>query len=302
MICFCFVLLASLCASGSSLAFSQTVRRGGSSGGYLVNYFLICFLVAFFLNGIPFSAPHFSLPMSLVGAGVGVLIAALMFSLGRALQKGPSGMTFAFQNCGAVVPPLLLAVIFSKPFGFSLSWGNLVGMALVVTALVYASLGSSKSSTTQKSWILYALGAFVAQGLILSIFQWRCLLWEKGVPDHSLIPFFCTPEADLWFMPALFLCAWIYQALTFFYRERRLPNLVECVGGGLGGVANGLSTFFILKATSLATDTEKMMLFPIFTVTIILLCNLFGKFFYQEKISWKANALAVAGIVIGTAF
>ena len=238
--------------------------------------------------------------MIFIGASAGLLISLLMFTMGKALQNGPSGLTFSFQNSGAILPPLLLALIFSKPFGFSLSLGNLAGMILVIAGLFWSAIGESKVAL-RKTWVAYALLTFVVQGLILSIFQWRCLLIQEGLPTHKLIPFSCPSSSDQWFMPALFFASAIYQALYFCVAERRLPRRIEIFGGSWGGVANGLSTFFILKATRVASLDEKVMLFPLFTVMVVLLCNVYGKMFYHEKISWRANALAALGIFIGTA-
>lgn len=42
------------------------------------------------------------------------------------------------------------------------------------------------------------------------------------------------------------------------------------------------------------------MIFPIFSVTIILFCNLWGQWLYKEKVNWFANACCIGGILIGT--
>jgi hypothetical protein len=296
---FLFTLLASSAASLSSLALSKTLRRGVSLTGYLFFYFLTGLVISICLNGILLSPPPFSFPMALFGSAVGLLVALLMSLMGKALQHGPSGLTFAFQNSGAVFPPLLLAILFSKPFGFTLSAGNLIGMGLVLAGLFYAAFGRSTTPLTKK-WVIYASLALVMQSAILSSFQWRCLLIQEDLPRHLLIPCVCPECADLWFMPALFFAAWIYQAVCFIFMQRRRPHLGEIVGGGLGGVANGLSTFFLLRATVTASEAERAMLFPLFTVVVILLCNLYGMLFYREKIPWKANAIAALGICIGT--
>jgi hypothetical protein len=298
---FVLVFLASVSASLSSLALSKTLYRGTSVGGYLSVYFLSGFLISSFLNGMVFSHIPMNCPMTLLGIAVGFLISILMFVMGKALQNGPSGLTFSFQNSGAILSPLLLAFIFKKPFGFSLSFENCIGMILVILGLFWAAVGHAKMSV-RKTWIAYALVTFIVQGLILSIFQWRCLLFQEDLPAHVLIPFSCPSSADLWFMPALFFSAWVCQALCFSYSERRLPSFPEIVGGSFGGIANGLSTFLLLKATRFASLEEKTMLFPFFTVIVVLLCNLYGRIFFHEKIKWKANALAVLGIFIGTAF
>jgi hypothetical protein len=175
-ICFLFTFLASLAASFSSLALSKTLyNRESTVSGYLFLYFFTGFLISSYINGIFTSDVPFSPHMTLLGSIVGLLIVALMLAMGKALQKGPSGLTFAFQNSGAILPPLFLSMIFSKSYGFALSSGNLVGMVLVILGLFFAANRGS-NMPVRKTWLAYALITFVVQGLILSIFQWRCLL------------------------------------------------------------------------------------------------------------------------------
>lgn len=296
-----FIFLGSISASFSSLALSKSLHHGASIRGYLSSYFLVSFLISSLLNGIFSFNISFNVPMSLLGLVVSFLIMGLMFWMGKAIQKGPSGLTFAFQNSGAILPPLLMALIFKEPFGFSLTIGNLIGIGLVTLGLFWAAIGTSKISL-RKEWLWYALLIFFVQGLILTIFQYRCLLIQEGLPSHFLIPFSCSQEADLWFMPVIFFSAWVCQVFNFSFSEKRLPKMSEMIGGSLGGLANGLSTFFLLRATLVATPVEKAMLFPLFTVLVILLCNLYGKLMYKEIIPWKAHAFAMLGIFIGMSF
>ncbi len=87
--CFLFIAAAALFASLTSLALSKTIYRGGAASGYLFSYFLSCFLVSLLLNGITFSPPSFSIQMAGLGVVVGLIVAALMFALGKAIKYGP---------------------------------------------------------------------------------------------------------------------------------------------------------------------------------------------------------------------
>ena len=55
----------------------------------------------------------------------------------------------------------------------------------------------------------------------------------------------------------------------------------------------------MMKATEMSTSIEHAMLFPIFSVTLILGCNFWGKWLYQEEANWRANALCIGGILLG---
>lgn len=298
---FLLAFLASLAASMSCLALSKTVHRGASVGGYLSIYFLISFLVSALLNGIFTTQVPLNGSIAVIGLLTGIFVIIMMIMMGKALQEGPSGLTFAFQNSGAILPAILLALIFKSPFGFILTPGNLLGMALVVGGLLFAAKGGLKG-TLSKKWVFFAFFTFFLQATILTIYQWRCLLLDAALPSHIFIPFTCSEADDIWFMPSMFLSATTLQLIFFYFKERRWLTKVELFGGAMGGVANGLSTFFLLKATWVATGLGKAMLFPLFTVLVILLCNVSGKFFYKEKINWGANACCALGILVGMLF
>jgi hypothetical protein len=56
----------------------------------------------------------------------------------------------------------------------------------------------------------------------------------------------------------------------------------------------------MIWSTEVSTPLEHAMIFPIFSVAIIILCNLWGQWLYKEKVNWLANACCVGGILIGT--
>ncbi len=288
---------ASCCATGSSFAMRSTLGRKGTAGGYLSFYFLASFLLSVAIQFKGAALPTFSLPIALTGLLTGFCVVGLMSTIGYALKKGPSGLTFAFLNCGSIMPPLLMALIFSEPFGFSLSVPHLIGCVLVLFGLFWAARGS-KNTGMSKSWPFLAALIFLFQSLILTIFDWRCLLFQEG-PSHLLIPFHCEAAADVWFMPMMFLSAFTIQSLLFFSRERRIWAPVEFLGGGLGGVVNGISSFLLLTATSTSLPAEKVMLFPLFAVLTIIFCNFFGQWIYKEKVPWYALGCCALGICIG---
>lgn len=290
-----FILIASLMATLSSGAMTHTLKKEGTSGGYLSIYFAQCFVTSLFVSKIFATNIEFNAPMSVLGAITGSMIAGMLLLAGLALKKGPAALTFAFLNSGAIVPPLLLGLLFKENMGFSLGLGNILGMALVVLGLFWAAWSLIKS-TLPKSWLLLAALTFISQALILTIFQWRCLLFSSY--EHLLIPFKCDETADAWFMPSMFFAAALINVLLFYLRERRVQKKIEIFGGVIGGIANALSTFFLLQATQIAAPKEKMVLFPLFTVLVILFCNILGRLIYKERIHWKGTICSASGILI----
>jgi len=295
---FIFLILAALCASCGNCAMRKTIDFGGTTKGYLTFYYFVSCCAGFFLNSLHTLEFSFNPQMAALGAFTGILVVIMMLCMGAALRRGPSGLTFAFQNSGAIFPPLFLAFIFGHAFGFTLSLGEMIGMGLVIGGLFWSSRGSSDKKMSRR-WIVLAIMTFIFQAFILTIFQWRCLLISSS-SSHLLIPFHCTDIDEKWFMPAMFFSAWIIQLVLFLYVEKRVPRTAEVLGGSIGGVANGLATICLLHATKLATSHEKSMLFPLFAVFVIFICNLYGRKFYRETVNWFANGCCMAGILIGT--
>lgn len=236
--------------------------------------------------------------MVLIGGATGIFIVSLMSLLSLALSQGPAGLTFAFLNSGAIGAPVLLGLVFKKGFGFDLALWSGIGMFFVLVGLFWAAL-HQKMRAFSKKWLLWAFTTFLFQVIILSLFQWRVMLTNDTLPLHICLPFHCKEAEGFWFMPVMFFFAFLIQGTIFFTKEKRFFKKAEWLGGSLGGVANGMSTWLLLLASSVASNREKSMLLPFFAVAVILLCNLFGKILYKESIHWWATSCCTCGIAIG---
>jgi zinc transporter ZupT len=115
-----------------------------------------------------------------------------------------------------------------------------------------------------------------------------------------LIAFESDDAKNQWFLPMLFFAAFLVQLVHLLRTEKKCPSHAEITCGFLGGIANGAATFFLMLSTEFANAIEHPMIFPVFAVLVVVLCNLWGQWFYKEKVNWKANLLCVVGLFIGT--
>jgi hypothetical protein len=221
--------------------------------------------------------------MPLLGAAGGILFAMMMICLGKSLERGPPGLTFAALNSSAVMPMLLMVLFFGAPFGYVYSFSNGLGSLLVVVGLFWAGR-SSKGSPKKLIWAAFIFAAFVFDSFYLMFLRWRALLINTQNINSQ------------WFMPSLFFTA----ALVLTFIQNRRPNRHEVLYGILGGIVKGLGMFFLIWGAEVSTPFEHAMLFPIFSVTVILACNLWGQWLYKERVNWPANALCVFGLLIGS--
>ena len=292
------MLIAAGLASTANFFMRRSIDAGGSTRAYLVVQLFISFLVAIYLSPVRTGEYSASLNSIVVGLGAGVLLGGMMWSLGRSLEKGPAGLTFAFLNSATVMPAIVLAIIFGTAFGHIYTVWNGVGSALVVIGLFWA--GWQTTTTASKAqWATVVVAAFVLHAALLIMLQWRALLLQPDL-EHPLLPFHLDPATSQWFFPMIFLAAVVIQLISYLHMEKRWPNSGEILYGVLGGLVQAGATFFLVTAPEYATPVENAMIFPIFAVTVIFLTNLWSQALYKEKVNWLANSLCIAGIAVGT--
>lgn len=285
-------LLASIFTTLSSLFFRKNADRAilRSPSAYLLFFYFFALVASFvFTKGIWNTPVNFIILA--IGACVGVFSSTVMFLTSRALSKGPAALTFAFQNASAIFPGLILFFFLGSDFGFSCSYMQLAGMCLVLTGLF---LGAKREAETQSEvssdWIKYALACFLVQIFALTFIQGRCILFEG-------VDFKVSPEDDVWFMPGQFGAAFLIQ-LWLCLKNKQGVELREMAYGSLAGAANFSSNSLLLLATKFALPIEKSILFPLFAVSSMILCNVWANRLYKESFNLRTNAICSLGILM----
>ncbi len=293
------MIIASLFVAASNFCMRKSIDSGGSSKAFLMIQLAIVFVVAILLNPVRTADYAFSSCMVAFGLAGGVILAVMMVCLGKSLETGPPGLTFAALNSSTVMPMVLMVLLFGAPFGYAYTLLNATGSVLVVLGLFWAGW-AARSSEKKRRWIAFVVGAFVMHTLFLILMQWRALFINFPGENGLFLNFDTQDAKSQWFMPAVFFAAALIQLVIYVATQKRLPNRSETLYGILGGLANGVGTFFMIFSTEVSTPVEHAMIFPIFSVAVILSCNLWGQWLYKEKVNWLANAVCVFGILIGT--
>lgn len=293
------ILVAALFVSASNFFMRRSIDAGGTTKAFLTIQLFLVFLVAVLLNPVRSGDYHWSNCMAIFGIAGGLILAFMMASLGRALETGPPGLTFAALNASTVMPSVLMVGLFGAQFGYFYTLWNGLGSLFVVLGLFWAGWRSARNEQ-KESWITFVTAAFFLHVIFLVFLSWRALFIHFPGTAGLFLSFDMDDAKSQWFMPTAFLAAFIVQAAIFFRAEKRKPYQKEVVNGILGGLANGIGTFFMIRATEVSTPLEHAMIYPIFSVTIILVCNIWGRWLYKEQVNWKANSLCVLGILVGT--
>lgn len=293
------MVFAAFCVAVSNLFMRKSIDQGGTTKGFLIFQMAMAFMVAFLLN--PVRTGNYSINSSIVLLGLlaGLILAFMLFFLGRSLEKGPAGLTFSVLNAATVMPGIVMASVFGALYGFPYTAWHAAGSLIVLFGLFLAGKGL-QGLQDRKRWIVFAFAMFSLHILILILFQWRALL--LNLPNPQELSSFFTAEQikSQWFSPIMFLAAFVAQVLFFIFYERRWPKAKEASYGVIGGVMNGLCTYLMIWSTEVAGPLENAVIFPVFSVMGIVLSNLWSQKLYQEKVDWRACQFCASGLVIGT--
>lgn len=293
------VIIAGFFVALSNYFMRKSIDAGGSSKAFLTVQLLLTFFIAILLNPVRTGNYEWSNCMAAFGLAGGIVLGAMMASLGRSVETGPPGLSFAILSSATVMPILVMVLFFGEKFGFIYTLANGLGSLIVVAGLFWAGYETVRSGKMAR-WLVFALSAFILHVIFLVFMQWRALFIHFPGENGLMLSFDVDDARSQWFMPMVFCSATFIQGLIYFTSQKRLPLRSELLWGALGGIANGTGTFFLIRATELSTTLEHAMIFPLYAVTIIILCNLWGQWLYREKVNWKAAGLCIFGILIGT--
>lgn len=281
-------LLSFLAACSAALT-NLCLRKSSDSKGSVYRFLFYFYLVSLLFTAVFYSDTliHFWHPNALaIGCGVGLLHLILMLITSQALQRGPSGLTFIFQNASCVFPHPILVLLFGIAMGFEITGIQIVGMGLVLLGLAAgAFINKEQSTLISKGWIQFAFALFFVQLLIYTLLEGRCLFYK------------CGEKAEAWFMIGFFGTALLAESYLFFTCKGRSQKY-EVVYGILGGLTSGITLYLLLLATIIALPLEAGLIFPIFAVLTLILSNLWGWLLYQERLNYPAILLCSAGILI----
>lgn len=293
------ILISSLCIAISNLCMRRSIDGGGTTKAFLMVQLFLGMLTMILAGPVRTGDYSIHSGMLIFGLACGTVFAGMMSSLGKALENGPPGLTFAILNSSTVMPILLMVILFGGAFGFDYTSWNGIGSVLVIAGLFWAGWETMRSGNMKK-WMLFAAGAFAFHCILLVLMQWRALMINFPQSEGVGVNWTAAEAGNEWFSPMIFLIATLIQAVAFFKTEKRMPTGHEVKYGICGGIAQGVGTYFLLWSTEKAQSYEQAMIFPVYAVAIILGCNIWGQWLYKEKVNWKANAFCIFGILIGT--
>jgi len=292
-------ILAGAIGALSNLFVRKSMDEGRTARGFLVFQMAGAFLFSIFLGPLRSGDYTFNLSIACFGLISGTILACMLFFLGKALEQGPPGFTFSILNAGNVMPAIVMWVLFSSTGNFNYTVWHGLGSLFVLGGLFWAGKGLT-GMQDQGKWVLFSAAMFFLQVALLSLFQWRAFLLNISHIEE-VVSFFTSEQVQSqWFLPFMFLGAAFLQAIIYLLTEKRRFHSKEISQGLLGGVVNSLGVFFLICSTEMASPLQNAMIFPISSVTTIVLSNFWGQKLYAEDVNWKACQFCVLGLILGT--
>lgn len=286
------ILWGSLMGALNNLCLRRSIDVGVQTKSYLVFQFGssagLAFLF-FYLRGGG-EVETFSWVFSTLSLIGGLCLALMMWGIGGALALGPPGLSLSAFNGVSLLPPLVMSLLVGEEGGYVLQVSHLLGLLFVALGLGWSAKTSPPSSRKQ-GWGKRLALALVAHLALLLVVEWRAYLMRGPLGTNA---------GGYWFTPLLFFSATLLQIILFWKQERRLPQFKEAAFGFLGGILAGSSVTLLIAAPEIATPKESIMLFPLFAILLIFLCNLWGRWLYKEAVHWGGVTLSLLGVCVGS--
>lgn len=296
---FVWMVISGLAAALSNLCMRRSMDIKGSARVFFMFQLFLTFFILLLMHPIRVNNYELNLYILLMALACGISLGMMKWMISKALRRGPASLTFATVNSASVVPPLVIGGFFGTFFEFSFSTQNIVGSVLVVLGLFWATW-NQQGYLQKRTWIIFVGLAFLLHSLFLILTQGHILLLKN---EHLIYELFKKGSQNLaseWFMPLVFAFATIFHLSLYMITIRQIPQKTEIFWGLAGGVANGISAFFFMKGVEVASLDQQAFIFPVFSVMLILSCNIWGQWLYKEKVNWRANIVCLVGTVIGT--
>ena len=270
------LLLTILCSSSIALILKYNDARNGNPFLLLAGNYLIAALISLGFVLVDKKA-IVSIETIIFGTLLAALFVASFFAFAKAVGAAGTALATVSSRLSVIVPLLLSIVIYKEdPTIYQLAG---IMLAFITISLFYFSLKNDSSKKLRFIDYFYLLAVLIGIGLndfCMKIFQqWR-------------------PEVEKsYFIFIIFSAATIYTFFVIFIKRIPLKRIV-LIRGGILGVPNMFSTFFILLALA---QLPAIVVYPMTNIGIILLTALGVWMIWKETLNLFGKWALVSGII-----
>ena len=270
------LLLTILCSSSIALIIKYNDTRDGNPLLLLAGNYLIAAIISFGFV-LADKKAIVSTETLLFGALLALLFVASFFAFTKAVTAAGTALATVSSRLSVVVPLLLSIIIYQEEPTANQFTGIILTFITII--LFYFSLRNDSTKKLRFIDYFYLLAVLIGIGLndfCMKVFQqWR-------------------PEVEKsFFILVIFSSATIYTFSVIFIKGIRFDKVV-LIRGGILGVPNIFSTFFILLAL---TQLPAIVVYPMTNIGIILLTALGAWIIWKEKLNMYGIFALISGTV-----
>ena len=218
-----FLMVASGLLGGvSNLCMRRCFDAKGAVHAFFIYQLFFSFAAVLLLY--PWRAGSYDWNNSILWLGLwgGITLGVMKLLLGKAIESGPSALTFAIVNSASVFPAVIIVLLFSSWIDCQYSTQNAMGSILVILGLLWAGISDSTKPSKKYFWMILALAAFILQVAFLIFNEWNvCLSKNQKVNAMG-------------FVPVVFIVATAIVTAYFVLSQQRFPKRVERFWGLVG--------------------------------------------------------------------
>ena len=213
----------------------------------------------------------------LIGFINGFLYFGAFYVLQISTSRNGSAMTATFNKLGVMVPAVLSVVFFREVPGKL----QIAGVIIALLAIIIINLKKERNSVITLKFALFAtffLGGFA--DFTSKIYQ------VYGLEKYQALFIFFT-----------FLFSLTGTGLFMFFRDRRIKR-TDVFFGLLLGIPSQLISLFLLRSL---TTVPAFVVFPLFSVGVILVVNIINLLFFREKLThrqFSAIGLIIIAVIL----
>ena len=271
-----YLFLAALCSATLTLVLKLFRNPKGNRFGIILGNYLTCVLIAFLQ--MPEKNRLFTVSSStlLMSAAAGFLYVAGLVLIQTSVRINGATMTSAFSKLSLVVP-LTISFLFFDEIPSPLKIAGLV-LAVCAIVLINASTGGNAAphAAGEKKNLTI---------LLLTLFACGC-----SESMAKIFSRFGDQREDTRYFFFLFLTAALLTLILSAAEKRRTGKkirIAELTAGIVAGIPNYFSSYFLLQAL---LKLPASLVYPVFSVGVILLVTLGSAVFFREKLGRRQYA------------
>lgn len=213
----------------------------------------------------------------LIGLVNGFLYFGAYYVLQMSTSRNGSAMTVTFNKLGVMVPAILSVIFFHE----SPTSSQIAGVIVAVVAILVIYLKKEENSVITLRIALF--GTFLLGGL--------------ADFTSKIFQVYGTEKFQNFFLFFTFLFSLIITGIFMIIKDRKIKR-TDVIFGLILGIPAQFISLFLLRAL---TTIPAFVVFPLFSVGVILVVNIINLLFFKEKLTIRqfiAIGFIVAAVVL----